>query len=93
MLVFGRGSSLLSRLANYHPSRFSKYAWLDVGYRPPAGPFDLDAINKMTEQNLGYPIFGYWHFFNDEDAEDMMNNHVGHSADDKIFKFSHQAKA
>ena len=40
------------------------------------GPFSVDEINKMTEQNLGYPVFGYWHFFNDGDAGKLMDENV-----------------
>jgi len=71
-----RGSYLLSRFVNYYPERFSKLAFIDVGYRPPAGPFSVDGINNMTEQNMGYPIFGYWHFFNDTDSGRLMDQHV-----------------
>ena len=61
---------------NYHPSRFTKFAFLDIAYNPPSGPFSIDAINEATEKGLGYPIFGYWHFFNDEDAGKIMDDHV-----------------
>ncbi|KAL6716818.1 hypothetical protein ACLMJK_004730 [Lecanora helva] len=67
------GSFLLSRMVNYHPTRFLKYIFLDVAYSPPTGAFDLDAINATTEKALGYPIFGYWYFFNDADAGKLMD--------------------
>ncbi|KAL8906814.1 MAG: hypothetical protein Q9207_001802 [Kuettlingeria erythrocarpa] len=68
------GSFLLSRLANYHPDRISAYAFLDVGYKPPLGRFDVDELNDETERTLGYPIFGYWHFFNSPDGADIMTD-------------------
>ncbi len=43
---------------------------------PPSGPFSLDAINAATEQLLGYPIFSYWHFFNEADAGKILDDHV-----------------
>jgi hypothetical protein len=53
---------MLSRLANYYPSRFSKYVFLDVGYSAP------------NHAALGYSIFGgYFLFFNDPDAADLMD--------------------
>ncbi|KAL8763345.1 MAG: hypothetical protein Q9184_000816 [Pyrenodesmia sp. 2 TL-2023] len=66
------GSFLLSRLANYHPERISAYAFLNTGYKPPLGKFDVDVLNDETERTLGYPIFGYWHFFNSPDGADIM---------------------
>ena len=71
-----RGSSFLSRLSYYHPERFSKYAFLDVAYAPPMGHFSIDALNERTERLLGYPIFGYWHFFNEPDASELMDQKV-----------------
>ena len=38
---------------------------------------DIDAINKQTTDMLGYPVFGYWHFFNSEDAGEIMTEKVG----------------
>ena len=73
-----RGSFLLSRLANYFPERFTKFAWLDVGYvAPSTEEFFVDAINEVSQQLLGYPIFRYWHFFNDADAGELMDKNVG----------------
>ncbi|KAL8833509.1 MAG: hypothetical protein Q9170_004226 [Blastenia crenularia] len=66
------GSFLLSRMANYHPERILAYAFLDVGYSPPNGKFNVDDINNATERKIGYPIFGYWYFFNAPDAADIM---------------------
>ena len=78
-----RGSFVLSRLANYYPERFIKFCWMDVGYAVPTGKvWDTDAIDKIAEQILGAPIFGYWHFFNDEDAGPLMERDVS-------FPFSH----
>lgn len=71
-----RGSFLVSRLANYFPERFLKFVFLDVAYQPPTGPFNLDAINDMSEKMLGYPVFGYWYFFNSADAAELMNRNV-----------------
>ncbi|KAL9117536.1 MAG: hypothetical protein Q9187_005928, partial [Circinaria calcarea] len=62
----------MSRMANYHPSRFLSFAFLDVGYSAPGDTFDVDAINKETQKTLGYPTFGYWLFFNSDDAAELM---------------------
>lgn len=73
----GRGSFLLGRLANYYPARFSKLAFLDIAYAPPnADGFSVDSINERTTEMIGYPVFGYWHFFKDEDSGDLMTDKV-----------------
>lgn len=82
-LISIRGSILLSRLANYHPTRFTKFAWIDVAYQPPTDQkFSVEAINEMTTKALGYPIFAYWLFFNDADAGKLMDDHVGASQEE-----------
>ncbi|KAI4214662.1 MAG: hypothetical protein LQ351_002735 [Letrouitia transgressa] len=69
------GSWLLSRLANYFPERFSAFAWLDVGYRPPAGHFSLETVNEATAKLVGHPIAGYWYFHSAPDAADLLTNY------------------
>ncbi|KAL8753641.1 MAG: hypothetical protein Q9199_004908 [Rusavskia elegans] len=74
------GSFLLGRLANYHPARFSKFAFLDIAYAlPNAEGFSVDPINEMTTQMIEYPVFGYWHFFKDEDSGDLMTDKMDHT--------------
>lgn len=63
-------------MANYHPERISAYAFLDVGYKRPFPDFNIDVINKVTEERFGYPTFGYWHFFNAPDSADIMMENV-----------------
>jgi soluble epoxide hydrolase/lipid-phosphate phosphatase len=75
LIHHGRGSVLLSRLWNNYPQYFLSLVFLAVPYTPP-GPFDLDAVNAMTEEFFGYPIYGYWKFFNEPDAADVLARHV-----------------
>jgi soluble epoxide hydrolase/lipid-phosphate phosphatase len=56
------GSYLLSRLANYHSSRFSSYSFLGVGYMPPGLVFDLESANTVLKLEVGYDTFGFWEF-------------------------------
>jgi soluble epoxide hydrolase / lipid-phosphate phosphatase len=71
------GSHLLGRVAVYFPERLGRICFIAVGYRPPGAPTNLDAINEMTAQKLGYAIFGYQVFFTqDEKAEAILNQHV-----------------
>jgi len=74
-----RGSFLLSRLANYHPERFSAYVFIDHGYSAPGHSLTIAAIqhiNSSVQANLGFSIFGYFLFFNEEDAPKLLNEHV-----------------
>lgn len=67
-----RGSGLLSYAALAHPSLFSSVVFSSVGYNPP-GSFDVDQFNTITEQILGYPTFGYWKFFDEDDAGSTLD--------------------
>ena len=74
-----RGSFLLSRLANYHPERFSAYAFIDHGYGAPGQsltPAVIQHINSSVQAKLGFSIFGYFLFFNEEDAPKLLDEHV-----------------
>jgi soluble epoxide hydrolase/lipid-phosphate phosphatase len=74
-----RGSYLLSRMVNYYPSLFSKLVFLDIGYSHPNSSLDRNTIkfiNSMVQQNMGYSVFGYFLFFDEEDAPELMNKNV-----------------
>ena len=71
-----RGSGLLSRMANYHPERFSAYVFMDIGYSAPNSNFSIDEVNEMSTHTIGYPIMGYYHFFNSADAAGLMERKV-----------------
>jgi soluble epoxide hydrolase/lipid-phosphate phosphatase len=65
------GAVILSSMAVFHPKRFSKFIFLSVGYIPPGSMADIDGLNKMTLEQLGYLAFGYWYFFNTVDAASL----------------------
>ena len=73
----GRGSGLLSRLANYHPERFRAYVFMDIGYQAPNPKFSIDEVNEKSTQTIGYPIMSYYHFFNSADAAELMERKIG----------------
>ncbi|KAL8687440.1 MAG: hypothetical protein Q9218_006387 [Villophora microphyllina] len=66
-------------MANYHPERIAAYSFLDVGYQAPNADFDVDVINAQTERQFGYPMFGYWHFFNAPDSAQLMTDNFERS--------------
>lgn len=76
-LTNDRGSFLLSRTANYFEDRFLAFAWLSIGYSPPGGKFSVDEINAMSRERLGWTVFGYWYFFDEPDAPELLNHNVG----------------
>lgn len=65
--VYGVGHdwrvTLLSRMEVYHSSHFVKLAFLTIGYRPLGQRFDLDVVNKMTQEMLGCALCEYFEFF------------------------------
>lgn len=66
------GATLLSRMVAYHPSRFESLIFLAVGPPPLGTPFDVDMINQMTKQVLGYEMLGYIPFLADLDSQNIL---------------------
>jgi hypothetical protein len=61
----------------YYPDLFKSLAFLATPYSPVGpSPFNLTAINTQTETAFGYPIYGYWNFFNETDAASVIEKHV-----------------
>ncbi|KAL4920789.1 Alpha/Beta hydrolase protein [Aspergillus aurantiobrunneus] len=69
------GCTLLSRLADYFPSRLLSCTFLDVPYSVPGGHFDLAAVNALTKRFLGYERFGYLELFARSDTSDLLDRH------------------
>ncbi|KOC13575.1 epoxide hydrolase [Aspergillus flavus AF70] len=57
------GCTLLSRLADYFPERLLSCVFLDVPYMRPGERFELDMVNRVTRDILGFERFGYVGFF------------------------------
>jgi soluble epoxide hydrolase / lipid-phosphate phosphatase len=70
------GCFLLSRLANYYPERLLSCSFLAVAYRQPGERMNVDAVNAITKSKLGYEIYGYWKFLVQEDAAQILKDHV-----------------
>ncbi|KAL0062034.1 hypothetical protein AAF712_011112 [Marasmius tenuissimus] len=66
------GAYVAARFALFRPERTLAVAFITVGYFPPnPGPFDLEAIHKITKERVGYEVLGYWEFFSAEDAPSL----------------------
>ncbi|KAF1847544.1 alpha/beta-hydrolase [Cucurbitaria berberidis CBS 394.84] len=71
------GSASASRLYHYHPDRVVGLVILNVGYMAPSRePFDLDTMNKATEQAFGYPLFSYWTVFAADDGPALLKENI-----------------
>ncbi|TVY39008.1 Bifunctional epoxide hydrolase [Lachnellula occidentalis] len=89
------GSFLLSRMANFHPGLFSKYVFVDIGYSPPGQGLtrkNVEFINAMVQQHMGFSVFGYFLFFDEKDAADLMDKNIDsaeslfHTQDEELVK-------
>jgi soluble epoxide hydrolase/lipid-phosphate phosphatase len=71
---------------NWYPKLFTKLAFLDVGYNSPEFGLTEETckfVNAQVKEHLGYEVFGYFLFFQDEDAAELIENNV--SNDQSIF--------
>lgn len=78
-LTFLSGSFLLSRFHAYHPQYLSALAFLDIGYYGPGTDFNqtfVEAYNNMSQATFGYPILGYWYYFDQPDAHVLLDANV-----------------
>lgn len=70
---------ILSRLANWHPERFLLYVFIDIGYSPPDMALNYETvrnINKHAKATVGFEVFGYFMFFDEPDAAELLNKNV-----------------
>lgn len=70
------GANILSRTAVWHLARFEKLAFMSVGYNAPGIFVDVDAVNAVGLEMLGYMQFGYFCFINSYDAADPVASNV-----------------
>jgi hypothetical protein len=45
-------------------------------YQEPGKYLDVDAVNAETKKTLGFERYGYWKFFEKEDASEIAKEHV-----------------
>ena len=74
--VFQRGSGLASRFAQYYPERTIGLGLLAVGWYPPAVGFDYEKMLEMCRAAFGSELGGYWQFFCEDGAEEILLEHV-----------------
>jgi soluble epoxide hydrolase/lipid-phosphate phosphatase len=70
------GSYFLSRLYNYHPARLLSLTLISVPYNLPGIPFDLEAVNQLTKNLIGFEKFGYIQFLASDRSPEVIAQHV-----------------
>ncbi|KAF4981390.1 hypothetical protein FZEAL_2820 [Fusarium zealandicum] len=70
------GATLLSRLVAYHPSRWTSLVFLAVGPPKLGTPFDVDMINRMTKEMMGFEMLGYIPWIADPAAHGVLEQHA-----------------
>ncbi|PSR87083.1 hypothetical protein PHLCEN_2v5253 [Hermanssonia centrifuga] len=72
------GARAISALAQYHPERIAAYAFFVLPYIAPGfiPAVDFKETLAATKKLLGFELFGYWLFFSEEDANDIIQKHV-----------------
>ncbi|CAH0021780.1 unnamed protein product [Clonostachys rhizophaga] len=71
------GSAMCQRFYHFYPSRVSGLAMINAAYIPPSSAkFDLDLVNKLTEEAFGVGLYQYWHFFIADDAPEIMKKNI-----------------
>ncbi|KAL1801721.1 hypothetical protein ACET3X_002063 [Alternaria dauci] len=83
------GSFLVSRFHTYQSKYISALAFMGIGYFAPGQDFNqtsVEVYNNITEAKLGYPLLGYWYYYNRPDRHVLMDTHL-----DSIYSlhFSH----
>ncbi|CAF3031252.1 unnamed protein product [Rotaria sp. Silwood2] len=69
------GTAPAIRFVLYHPERALSLVLVSVGYRPPA-KFNLNQALEASKKAFGYENFGYWKFFESDDAATIIQNNV-----------------
>ncbi|RGP61240.1 epoxide hydrolase [Fusarium longipes] len=70
------GATLLSRISAYYPSRWESLVFLAIGPPPLGTPFDVDLINRMTKQMLGYEMLGYIPWLADSNSQTILEKNA-----------------
>ncbi|CAM1510644.1 Fc.00g009790.m01.CDS01 [Cosmosporella sp. VM-42] len=70
------GSTLLSRTGAYHPTRWIALIFIAVGPPKPGTPFDVDIVNQITKESMGFEMLGYIPWLGGEpDAQNTLEKH------------------
>lgn len=71
-----RGSILTARLADLYEDRFLAFAFIGGGYTGPRTEFNMEQALALTKKLVGYEMIGYWKFFSEPDAPEVIEKNV-----------------
>ena len=71
-----RGCFTVSRLASWFPERIRAYAFLCAPYMVPQPGSNIERFMAEVRALVGRDTFGYWYFFAEDDANDLMQRNV-----------------
>lgn len=74
----------MSNLAIRYQDRFLGFGFLAAGYLIPMPTFNYEDLLATCNKTFGSDIYGYWEFFNLEDAGEIIQEHVKFSLRDVI---------
>ncbi|KAH7162048.1 Alpha/Beta hydrolase protein [Dactylonectria estremocensis] len=57
------GTYLLTHLILWYPERVERCVFVSVAFHVPGRKMDVQALNEMTRNAVGYEALGYWLFF------------------------------
>ncbi|TKA74572.1 hypothetical protein B0A55_06306 [Friedmanniomyces simplex] len=71
------GCWFTTRFHLHYPERCVATVHIGIAYMPPITEMpSLEALNAMTEQQVGYPRYSYFHFFTAPDAPAIFAQHM-----------------
>ncbi|KAH8082845.1 epoxide hydrolase [Cristinia sonorae] len=70
------GSAIVAHLCSFCPERFVAYAWLNVPFNPPSTNFTIDRLLAVSKQVVGYEAYGYWLFFAQDNAPQLIEENI-----------------
>ncbi|KAL0574465.1 hypothetical protein V5O48_007479 [Marasmius crinis-equi] len=80
------GSAFASRIVQVFPERVLAFAVLAIGYQVLDSQFDFDKILKFTKEKLGYEIYGYWKFLDEEDSAKLCEDNEKRIQSEELLK-------
>ncbi|EKG13606.1 epoxide hydrolase, putative [Macrophomina phaseolina MS6] len=63
----------------YQADFFLAHVFIDVGFAGPGALptlANIEKINNSTMQEFGYPTMGYWYFYQEDDASEILDSHA-----------------
>lgn len=69
------GCGLLSSIVKQSQDRFVGFVFVAIGHMPDALG-SIDEINQKTKESLGYSLFGYFKFHDQDDAAEVIGKNV-----------------